>query len=149
MNAWKVILATILIFSTGVMTGGLLVHRVDRLHSRHSQERTASGNTRTNSASGQRYEFLRRMERELDLSSEQRQRVEAIFQQSQERTKKLLDPVKPAMQEESRRVREEFRATLNPDQRTRFDQLWKAQHPRDAHRGALEHQPTSEKVEAK
>ena len=32
MNSWKVILATVVIFGAGVMTGGLLVNYVDHSH---------------------------------------------------------------------------------------------------------------------
>ncbi len=139
MNAWKIILATMVIFGTGVITGGLLVR-----HSQHSQRvwprqiiqyqtppRPAAAPA---SSGGPRLEFLRRAERDLHLTAEQRQQVDGILRQSQERIKKLMDDVSPAMKEEVQRAREEFRAVLTPDQRERMDELLKQQRARDPRR---------------
>jgi hypothetical protein len=113
------------IFGTGVVTGGLLV--------RHSLGGPAlrparnSGGTRLVlplSASGMRLDFLRRAERELELTPEQRERVDKIIKESQERTRKVMAPY---VREELQRTKAEFREALTPEQRPRFDQLLKQQ----------------------
>jgi Spy/CpxP family protein refolding chaperone len=76
---------------------------------------------------------LRRAQRELNLSGEQRERVEKIFSQSQERTKQLMEPVAPRLREELERAKLEFREILTPSQQTRFDELLK-QRVRDQRR---------------
>jgi Spy/CpxP family protein refolding chaperone len=119
-NTWKVILATIVIFAAGAVTGALLAR-----HSAHPRQ----------GPGGMRLEFLRRMERDLDLTREQRERIDKILKESQEQTRRIMEPVSPALHAELQRTKEEFRQVLTPEQQTRFDQLLK--HPprgREAHR---------------
>jgi Spy/CpxP family protein refolding chaperone len=77
-----------------------------------------------------RIEFLRRMERELDLTPAQRDPIEKILQDGQERMKKLMDTVEPCRREEFKRTMEEFQAVLTPEQHKRFDELLKQQQQR-------------------
>lgn len=120
MNTWKVIVATIVIFATGAVTGALIVG-----HSAHP--RPGPG--------GMRLEFLRRMERDLDLSKEQREKIDKILKESQEQTRRIMEPVAPALHTELQRTKEEFRQVLTSAQQARFDQLLKhASHGRDSHR---------------
>ena len=82
-----------------------------------------------------RLEFLRRMERDLDLTKEQRERIDKMLKESQEQTRRIMEPVTPALHAELQRTKEEFRKVLTPEQQARFDQLLK--HPprgREAHR---------------
>lgn len=120
MNTWKVIVATIVIFATGAITGALIVgHSV--------RPRPGPG--------GVRLEFLRRMERDLDLTKEQREKIDKILKESQEQTRRIMQPVSPTLHAQLQRTKEEFREVLTPSQQTRFDELLK--HPsrgRDAHR---------------
>ena len=62
MNTWKVILATMVIFGTGVVTGGLLTWRLQR-SSLTPRQRPASAPAAA-FPGGQRLEFLRRVGRE-------------------------------------------------------------------------------------
>ena len=123
------------IFGTGVVTGGLLVkysnsNRIPRPH--------GSGPGRPAqpvSASGMKFEFLRRAERELNLTPEQRERIDKIISASQERTKKIMEPVTPKIREDMKQTKEEFRAVLTPEQQQRFDELLKQQQrPREPRR---------------
>ena len=128
MNGWKVILATVVIFGTGVVTGGLLVHHAQQGRDRRPQR--AGGVVRPAQAlspGGLRIEFLRRIERELDLAPEQREPMDKILKDGQERMKKLMETVEPRRREEYKRTLEEFRAVLTPEQRTRFDVILKQQ----------------------
>jgi hypothetical protein len=81
-----------------------------------------------------RLEFLRRMERDLDLSLEQRERIDKILKESQEQTRKIMEPVAPALHAELQRTKEEFRRALTSEQQTRFDQLLKrSAHGKESH----------------
>lgn len=127
MNTWKVILATMVIFAAGVVTGGMLTWRIQRMNAR---PRPAARLGQPISPGGQRLEFLRRAQRELDLTPEQRQRVDAILKESQERTHKLMEPVAPQLRQEIERTKQEFREQLTPAQQAKFDELIKRQrHP--------------------
>jgi Spy/CpxP family protein refolding chaperone len=130
-NSWKVILATMVIFGTGVVTGGLLV-----AHAQHGRDRrpqrsaNASRAAQPPSPGGTRLEFLRRMQRDLDLTPEQRDPIDKILKEGQERMKKLMETVEPRRREELRRTIDAFRAVLTPEQQKRFDDLLKQQQQR-------------------
>ena len=131
MNSWKVILATMVIFGTGVVTGGLLVRHVDHGRDRRPQHATGAVRPAQPSAAGvMRIEFLRRVERELDLTPAQREPIDKVLQEGQERMKTLMDTVEPRRREEFKKTMEEFRAVLTPEQQKRFDDLVKQQQQR-------------------
>jgi Spy/CpxP family protein refolding chaperone len=135
-NTWKVIFATVIIFGAGVVTGGLLVKYSVQTPARpqHAQANRAG---QPISAGGLRIEFLRRVERDLNLTADQREQVDKIIMASQERSKKIMEPVNPKIREELQQAKEQFRAVLNPEQKIRFDELLKQQQQqrqRDQHR---------------
>jgi hypothetical protein len=116
------------IFGTGVVTGGLLVHHAERSRDRHPAR--VGGAVRTGqlpSPGVMRIEFLRRMERELDLAPSQREPIDRILAEGQERMKKITETVEPRRREEYKRTMEEFRKVLTPEQRQRLDQVVKQQ----------------------
>jgi hypothetical protein len=78
----------------------------------------------------QQREFIRRMDRELDLSPEQRERIAQILKESQERTKLIREKILPEMREEMKKVREQIRAELTGDQQEKFEQAMKTKSPR-------------------
>jgi Spy/CpxP family protein refolding chaperone len=123
-NSWKVILATMVIFGTGVVTGGLLVGlRVE--HAPVPPRPFGPGGPRPMqqvSAGGMRDNLLRRVAKDLDLTSEQRDQVEIILKESQDRTRKVMSPF---LREEMERTAKEFRGVLTTNQQARFDDLLK------------------------
>jgi Spy/CpxP family protein refolding chaperone len=129
-NTWKVILATIVIFAAGVLTGGLITRQLERANVVRRQHLTRPA--LPFSPGGSRLEFLRRAQRDLDLTPEQRERVDRILKDSQERSRKIMEPVAPQLRQEIQRAKEEFRGALTPEQQKRFDELLKRQpHPHD------------------
>jgi Spy/CpxP family protein refolding chaperone len=125
MNAWKAILAAMVIFIAGTVTGGLMV----KLHENRSRLHppamvTAAGPT-------MRLEFLKRIERQLNLTSAQRERIEAILRESQERMKALWEPIAPQANAEFQQVRERILAELSPEQKAQFEELSKMRGPRN------------------
>ncbi|MGH7967448.1 MAG: Spy/CpxP family protein refolding chaperone, partial [Limisphaerales bacterium] len=127
-NTWKVILATLVLFGAGVITGGLLVQHA--LQPRSARPLHSPGVSRQ-SAWGMRYEFLRRMGRDLDLTPEQREKIDAILKESQEKTRK-------ALHEQFQETKAAFREVLTPEQREKFEELIK--HPQ---RGREQRKSTS------
>jgi len=126
-NNWKVILATMAIFATGVITGGLLVRNSDRMIVRRLQPQMAVTRPGATFPSNTRLEFLRRAERDLRLTPEQRERTEKILREGQERIKALMEPVSGEIRDELARTREEFQQVLTSDQSAKFDELLKQQ----------------------
>lgn len=124
-NIWKPLLAALVIFAAGVITGGLTVGlRRPPLGPRW----TAPGPEPTRPwlnqrLAGQQGELFRRMERQLELTPEQRLRVEAIVKESQGRIRALAEDLAPRTREELRQMREKIREELTPEQRRKFEKL--------------------------
>jgi Spy/CpxP family protein refolding chaperone len=136
-NTWKVIFATVVIFGAGVVTGGLLVKYSAVQTPARPQHGQTNRPVQPISAGGMRIEFLRRVERDLNLTPDQREQVDRILAASQERSKKIMEPVTPKIREELQQTREQFRAVLSPEQKIHFDELLKQQQQqrqRDQHR---------------
>ncbi|SPE59162.1 conserved hypothetical protein [Verrucomicrobia bacterium] len=119
------------IFGTGVVTGGLLVRFTGvPLDHRQTGLPPRPPSPAITPAGGMRLDFLRRMGRELNLSPEQRERIDAILRESQERSKKIIEPVSPQLREEVKKTKAEFIEVLTPEQRKRFADLAKQQQHR-------------------
>jgi Spy/CpxP family protein refolding chaperone len=92
-----------------------------------------------------RLEFLKRAERELDLTQNQRERIDRIMKESQEHTREIMEPVAPELRAELQKTKDQFVEVLTIEQRKRFEELVKKQHPRprDQRRSSAPHsEPT-------
>ena len=116
MNPWKFILAIVLIYGTGVVTGALVTKLVDRPHpvvKKAAPQLTYS--------QIQRGEFVSRLQKQLNLTPEQHDHISQILRESNQRTKPYWDPVAAKMRDEVREVTEKIRAELTPEQVAKFD----------------------------
>ena len=129
MNSWKVILATIVIYGAGVVTGGLLVNHVHHSYLRNPRRMEAAPSTNSVSpTNGQNQaaskpprqpeilnrQFLQRLDAELHLTPDQHEAIQKIITDGQNLMRKtMLD------------ARLEIREQLTPDQRSQFDELVK------------------------
>lgn len=116
MNNWKVILATVVIFGAGVVTGGLLVGHVE--NSRLGMVRHASPKG-SNSARAKphvpemlHHSFLQRLDAELHLTRKQHAAIQKIMNEGQNQMRKAVQD-----------ARLEIREVLTREQRKRFDEL--------------------------
>jgi len=140
-NTWKVILATIIIFGAGVVTGGLLVRNTALTQIPQPPPVAPANRVFLPAPAGVvRVEFLRRAERELNLTRDQREQIDKLISASQERTKKLMEPVTPKIREELQQTKDQFLAVLTPEQRARFEELLKQQQ-RQQQRLREQHRP--------
>lgn len=121
MKAWKVILAAVLLFTAGIATG----MAVTRLRTRAKVRIEAEKRAPLPAIAWQRYEFLRRAQRDLKLSDEQKTRIEARVKDSQERFRRLWEPIAPQAREEFEQLRAQIRTELTAEQQARFDELLK------------------------
>jgi len=152
-NNWKVIFATLVIFGTGVVTGGLLVSHADRVQQRRRRpspagQQEAGARAQTNAAGSHelgraslpnpvpqllRKDFLQNLDREVHLTSDQHERIEKIMSEGQEYSRQLWEHIAPEMRTEMAQVKEHILAVLTPVQRERFEALVK-QRPREGRR---------------
>ena len=150
MNTWKVILATLVIFVTGVVTGGLLVSYSDRAqqkqrrpNQRENPNRAMGSTSGPNLRDGQRplslpnrlphglnLEFLQKLDSELHLTSDQRERIEKIITTGQQRNKELWERIAPELRREIAESQKRIREELTAPQRVRFEELMKQRPPR-------------------
>ena len=137
MNSWKVILATIVIFGAGVITGGLLVDHVKRPAYNHpphppappapQEQGDMPGQLRAQILSKQ---FVGQLNDELQLTKDQREQIQKIISQGQQNTHDLWKLVGPQFQLVWRDTRQQIRNVLTPEQRKQFEILMKQQrHP--------------------
>lgn len=141
-NTWKIVLATVIIFGAGVVTGGLLVGHANRAKAK--QQRAMATVVQAGHWTPPLREFPRRPEqelqrlleqrriefmlntsRELSLTPQQRERIERLVVESQERIRKLWEQVGPQIRKEPGTLKEKIREELKPPQRKRFEELMK------------------------
>jgi len=137
-NYWKVILATIVIFGAGVITGGLLVNHVEHparpLFVFHQPARPVS-TSRTpyeNMPPEVRPEilktnFVQLLNDRLDLTPRQREQIRKIITQSQQNTHDLWKLVAPQFQLVWHDTRQQIREVLTPQQQREFEYLMRQQ----------------------
>ena len=155
MNSWKVICATLVIFITGVVTGGLLVSYADRASqkSRSLRQRADGrqpGNNQnlpplTNSRElqsprlptliqtrlprGMSLEFLQKLDAEVHLTPAQHERIEQIITDGQSRNNEILERITPELRRELAETQKRIREILTPEQHARFEELMKQPRP--------------------
>ncbi|MEI7728139.1 MAG: hypothetical protein WCO56_01110 [Verrucomicrobiota bacterium] len=122
MKTWKLILATLVIFVAGIVTGATVAHRL-MTAVKSPIPRQPEGVGRNWMM--QRPEFLQRLKTELRLTSEQADKVAVILRQSNQRIEPLWELIGPLLQEETAKVRQEIKAVLTPEQQKQFEELAK------------------------
>lgn len=154
MNAWKIVLATLVIFVAGIITGASLVkfaqNRGGRMNPRPQPEmnqpnnpgRPENPNHRNepefgNQASQQpgqqpgllNRQFVLGLDRQLKLTREQREKVEKLMVEGQERIRQMRSKLEPEMRKEMHSVNEQIKTILTPEQREQFERIMKQRFP--------------------
>ena len=130
-SPWKVILATLVIFVAGLVTGAIGVQRLLKPGGPRPRPEVVHPWMLRDS-------FRVELERRLQLSPEQSERIERITREGQERVREISSLVAPEIQAELKAVREEIRETLTPEQRTKFEEILRT---RRARPGDIERPP--------
>ena len=123
MRPWKAILAAFVIFIAGAASGGLAA-RLYLSAARKPQTSSMAGKPPTPWIA-QRMDFIRRMEPKLELTKEQQEKIDAILHASQQRMRKLWEPLAPQAEAEMADVRRRIDAVLTAAQHERFEKLLK------------------------
>ena len=127
MSQWKVILATLLIFGSGIGTGVLLSKRNMPADEPQPGElgKFAPANSNDNPRL-LRPVFFRSpgfLERNLELTEPQKEQVQSIMETSHERIRELSTPFRDHLKEEQQAVRKALREILTPEQAKKFNNL--------------------------
>lgn len=167
MSPWKPILAALVIFAAGVITGGLLVSHADRVSQkshralpreasrpapnpgplagipRDPQSRPLSAPLQNRIPRVISEEFIRKLDTEMDLTSGQRTRIREIIAAGQARNKETWDRIAPEIRREMVETQKRIREILTPEQRTKFEELMKQSRPANRRAGEESGQPGS------
>jgi Spy/CpxP family protein refolding chaperone len=151
MNSWKIILAAVVIFGAGVLTGGLLVNYVEQSRPKDIQRPPDEGtpqpqaNNRDNDQPRPQdlprlrqpellgRQFVQQLDNTLHLTREQRAAIAKIVADGQERNREIWTNVAPQMHKMLQDVRQQIREQLAPEQRKQFEELLKRFRPPGHH----------------
>ena len=100
------------LFAVGVLTGGFSVH----LYHGH-------GGDRSGHSGGHRAHFMEHLDRELELSSDQREQLEGILHDAFTEGESLRREFLPQVHERMNATREKIHALLTAEQRTKFEEM--------------------------
>jgi Spy/CpxP family protein refolding chaperone len=132
-NFWKVILATVVIFGTGVFTGGLLVNTVQHhpKKARPSPPAPADTHPQVGGPSQPRLpeilrkEFVQQLDSALQLTPEQSDAIHKIIADGQRRNSEVWSNAIPLMHQIMIETRQHIREQLTPEQQKQFEDLMK------------------------
>ena len=132
-DIFLVALATLVIFGAGVMTGGLLVRsRAEPWSKNAAASPTSPPPLAAAPLFPARFNALSQSAEQLgDLTPAQRTRIRHILRDGRERMADFFLIFEPDIQQVFRKMREDVRAELTPDQQRRLEDLLK-QRPRRA-----------------
>ncbi len=128
MDQWKAILATLMIFGSGVGTGHLLTRQNAPETPAPPQNGTSRFQPQSNGKETRpaRPVFFRSsgyLDRHLDLSEEQKNQILELTKQSHQRIFEFGEPFREQLREEHRDLQKQIRGTLTPEQTRVFDNL--------------------------
>ena len=136
-NAWKPILAAVVIFAAGVVTGGFVVDfgapKPPRAFPRERGPRNAEHppGSRTE---GQLNWLMKRIQRDLKLTDKQAATVESAFKASREEMKLTFEELRPRMRASTEKLKEKLRGDLTEEQLAKFEKYLRPPASRDRFR---------------
>jgi len=146
-NSWNLILATVVIFGAGVITGGLLVDHVIQPHAKSSHHAPAAPAAGTASISNNlpvmrsvdifnlkqpellTQDFVQKLDDQLQLTPVQRDAIQKIITTGQAQNHGIVTNCTAQYHQVLQEVRQHIREQLNPDQLKEFEKLLKQMHP--------------------
>jgi Spy/CpxP family protein refolding chaperone len=121
-SAWKVILATLVIFTAGLFTGALGIRHFAPPEPKPPFKATPDNPFLPWMV---REQFVQFLAENINLTPDQKEKVLKIVHESQQRTRILTSLIEPEMREELRATRESIREVLTPEQREKYEEILK------------------------
>jgi Spy/CpxP family protein refolding chaperone len=147
MNSWKIILAAVVIFGAGVITGGLLVNNVEPPRPKDIQHppgelnpHPQANNRDHDQPDPQDFpkprppemlskQFVQHLDKTLHFTPEQRAAIAKIVADGQERNHEIGTNVAPQFHKVLQDVRQQIHEQLTPEQQKQFEELMKRFRP--------------------
>jgi hypothetical protein len=161
MNSWKIILAVVVIFGAGVITGGLLVNNVEPPRPKDIQHPAGELNPHPQANNRDHdqpdpqdfpkphppemlsKQFVQRLDKTLHFTPEQRVAIAKIVADGQERNHEIWTNVAPQFHKVLQDVRQQIREQLTPAQQKQFEELMKRFRPAGHHPQTPANSPSS------
>ena len=146
MNDWRIVVAALVIFASGVVTGGVTVRLSHSAGARPPVVQTAQvaagdapkqavprpgvpRNGQLLRHEAQLRDLMQRMNQRLDLSAQQRGRIEDLVAETQQRLQQWFRELNPRTREELRGLHNRIRTELTAEQRVEYDRLTRFPNP--------------------
>ncbi len=127
-NTWKPILAAVVIFAAGVVTGSFVVDRSEskppRAFPRQFPHEHGPRNAELRPGSrmeGQLNWLMKRIQHDLKLTDAQAAKVESAFKASHEEVKTCWEEMRPRMRASTAKLKETLRGDLTEEQIAKFE----------------------------
>ena len=141
-NVWKPILAAVVIFAAGVVTGGFVLDH-DEIKPPQAFPRQfprEHGSRKTEHRPGSRMEgqldwLMKRIQRDLQLTDSQAAKVESAFKASREEMKTTWDEMRPRMRASTQKLKDKLRGDLTEEQLKKFEKYLRPPTSRDRFKG--------------
>jgi len=126
-NFWKVILVTLVIFSTGVITGSMAARKTAAKALENSPQPTSAPRLNSGFQPDRRLrmDFITKVQEQLHLTPLQLEEIEVIVTEGQTKMCKLWEEFSPQMRGEFDATQDRLREVLTADQREQFEELIK------------------------
>jgi hypothetical protein len=127
----KIILATVVIFGAGVMTGGLLVNYVNHPYPGNRRPPPADHDSDLPMPRAGLFNksFAQQLDDALHLTPDQRKTIEKIIADAQQRNRDLWKLVSPQFRSVMQDAHQKIRDQLTPDQQKQFEILFRQFRP--------------------
>jgi hypothetical protein len=124
-NNWKPILAAVVIFAAGFVTGGLtwMGPRPAGAESRQNPDDGRPGRKPERSKDRHLRDLCGRLQEELRLTPVQRERIEEIVRLAHERVKVVADKMGPLIHAEFKQMELDILKELTPEQALKFEAI--------------------------
>ncbi len=137
-TTWKPILAAIIIFVAGVLTGSFVGDFTTPQPARAFPRDFSSDRQKQNiehrpgaRVEGQLQWLMRRMQQDLKLSDEQTEKIQVAFKESREEMKTAFDELHPRLRESTEKLKDKLRGDLTEEQIEKFSKYLRPPNPRD------------------
>ncbi len=124
-NNWKPILAALIIFAAGYVTGGLTLggYRGGATRDEPVRAEQRRGPKPERSKDGHLRDLCGRLQEELRLTPSQRERIEEIVRLAHERVKVVADKMRPLIRSEFKQMERDILEELTPEQAEKFEAI--------------------------
>ena len=147
-NAWKPILAAIVIFAAGVVTGVFVVdhHKTKPPRAFPQQFPREHGSRNTEHRPGSRMDgqldwLMKRIQRDLQLTDTKAAKVESAFKASREEMKTSWEEIRPRMRASTEKLKDRLRGDLTEEQLQKFEKYLRPPTSRDRFKGGPRGRP--------